>query len=148
MKIETLTHARIEQVLPLIADYQRFYDVQPNESNNREHFSRLLNEPDKGIQFVALNEDDRVIGFATLYFPLCSLAPGNYCLMNDLFAIPEVRGLGVGRALITHCLAHAKQRGFQQMSWQTALSNVKAQRLYDSLPATRETWHTYTKEVD
>ena len=36
--IVPVTLANLEQVLPLIADYQRFYQVEPNETRNRIHF--------------------------------------------------------------------------------------------------------------
>jgi len=144
MQIETVTEATFEQVLPLIAAYQRFYEAVPDEQRNRAHFSQFIADTARGIQFVALGDDGQALGFATLYFPMGSVTPGPYCLMNDLFTMPAARGQGVGRALILHCLAYAQSRGFDKISWQTALTNATAQRLYDSLPTTRSGWYTYT----
>jgi GNAT superfamily N-acetyltransferase len=144
MKIETATPATFEQVLPLIAAYQRFYRATPDEARNRGHFSQFLNDHTRGIQFVALDDAGAALGFATLYFALGSVTPGEYCLMNDLFVVPEARGQGVGRALIQHCLAYAQSRGFGAIEWQTALDNATAQRLYGSLPTERSGWYTYT----
>ena len=144
MQIETVTTDTFEQVLPLIADYQRFYEAVPDEARNRAHFSQFLGSHDKGIQFVALDDSGRALGFATLYFPMGSVTPGVYCLMNDLFTVPAARGQGVGRALILHCLAYAKDHGFTRISWQTAQTNERAQRLYNSLPTTYRVWLGYT----
>jgi len=148
MHIETVTNETFELVLPLIADYQRFYEATPDDARNRAHFSRLLEDHADGIQFVALDESGSALGFATLYFPLGSVSARVNCLMNDLYSIPAARGKGVGRALIVHCLAYAKQQGFDSIYWQTAQSNERAQRLYDSLPTTRRAWYTYTLPVD
>ena len=148
MQIETVTPQTFERVLPLIAAYQRFYKAEPNEARNRAHFGRLLDDHDAGIQFVALDEADLALGFATLYFPLRSATPGVACLMNDLFVVPEARGQGIGRALILHCLGYARAHGFHKMHWQTALDNHTAQRLYDSLPTTRSGWYTYILGID
>jgi ribosomal protein S18 acetylase RimI-like enzyme len=148
MRIETVTAQTFERVLPLIADYQRFYKAEPDEARNREHFARLLNDRRAGIQFVALGEAGQALGFATLYFPLGSVTPGVACLMNDLFVVPGARGQGIGRALILHCLGYAKAEGFHKIHWQTALDNHTAQRLYDSLPTTRSGWYTYSLDVD
>lgn len=148
MQIETVTAATYELVLPLIAGYQRFYEAEPDEARNRAHFGRLLGDQSAGIQFVALGDAGQALGFATLYFPLGSVTPGVYCLMNDLFVVPEVRGQGIGRALIRHCQSYAQQHGFQAIRWQTALDNHTAQRLYDSLPTTRSGWYTYTLPVE
>jgi ribosomal protein S18 acetylase RimI-like enzyme len=148
MRIETVTADTFEQILPLIADYQRFYEATPDEARNRAHFGRFLADQSGGIQFVALDDAGQPLGYATLYFPFGSVTPGQYCLMNDLFVVPAARGQGVGRALIRHCLAHAQSRGFAKISWQTALTNATAQRLYDSLPTTRSGWYTYTLLAD
>jgi GNAT superfamily N-acetyltransferase len=147
MQIETVSAQTFEQVLPLIAGYQRFYKAEPDAARNRAHFGRLLDDHDAGIQFVALDDSGQALGFATLYFPLGSVSPGVACLMNDLFVVPEARGQGIGRALILHCLSYAKARGFAKIHWQTALDNHTAQRLYDSLPTTRSGWYTYRLEV-
>ena len=148
MHIETVSQATFERVLPLIAAYQHFYEAVPDEQRNRAHFAQFLHDQANGIQFVALGDAGQALGFATLYFPMGSVTPGQYCLMNDLFAVPEARGQGVGRALILHCLRYAQSRGFSKISWQTALTNATAQRLYDSLPTTRSGWYTYTLRAD
>ena len=148
MRIETVTAATFEQVLPLIADYQRFYEATPDQARNRSHFAQFLADHSQGIQFVALDDAGRAVGFATLYFPFGSVSARMNCLMNDLYTIPEARGLGIGRALILHCLAYAREHGFGSIYWQTAQSNTQAQRLYDSLPTTRSAWFTYTLPVE
>ena len=144
MHIETVSATTFEQVLPLIAEYQRFYEATPDEARNRAHFAQLLDDHNLGIQFVALDDVGQALGFATLYFPLGSVSARVNCLMNDLYTIPDARGQGIGRALIQYCLAYARERGFHSIFWQTAQSNVRAQRLYDSLPTTRSAWYTYT----
>jgi ribosomal protein S18 acetylase RimI-like enzyme len=148
VRIETVTAATFEAVLPLIADYQRFYRATPDEARNRAHFGRLLTDHNAGIQFVALDDEGRPLGFATLYFPLSSVSAQVRCLLNDLYTVPAARGQGVGRALIAHCLAHARALGYTSIFWQTEQSNTTAQRLYDSLPTTRTAWYTYTLPVE
>ena len=148
MQIETVSHATFERVLSLIAEYQRFYQATSDPARNRAHFGQFLDDQTAGIQFVALGEAGKPLSFATLYFPMGSVTPGQYCLMNDLFTVPEARGQGVGRALILHCLRYAQSRGFDKISWQTALTNTTAQRLYDSLPTTRNGWYTYTLRAE
>jgi GNAT superfamily N-acetyltransferase len=143
VRIETVTAETFELVLPLVADYQRFYGATPDQDRNRAHFGRLLSDHARGIQFVALGEQGQALGFATIYIALGSVSAGEYCLMNDLFTVPAARGQGVGRALILHCLAYAQSRGFSAIEWQTALDNHTAQRLYDSLPTKRTGWYTY-----
>ncbi|MFM9033224.1 MAG: GNAT family N-acetyltransferase, partial [Mycobacterium sp.] len=49
----------------------------------------------------------------------------------DLFADPEFRGKGVGRALIEHVYASASEAGASRVWWLTHESNTQAMLLYD-----------------
>ena len=64
-------------------------------------------------------------------------------LLNDLFVAEDVRGGGVGRALIDAALDVARERGSSSLSWQTALDNRTAQRLYERTGAERSAWFEY-----
>ena len=68
--------------------------------------------------------------------------------MNDLFVREDVRGAGIGRALINRALDEARRRGAAHLEWFTAPDNLTTQRLYDSMPgAQRSIWHAYEIEV-
>jgi GNAT superfamily N-acetyltransferase len=84
------------------------------------------------------------MGFVTAYRVLSSVSAVEKCLLNDLYVVPDMRGQGLGRKLIVHCTAWAVSQGYAGVHWQTALDNHTAQRLYDSLPTSRDSWHTYT----
>ena len=90
--------------------------------------------------------DGEVVGFAHLreFARPSSGKRGLY--LDDLFARPDVRGQGVGRALIAHLGELAKARGFNKVRWITAEDNHTAQRLYDAM-AERTTWVTYDLRV-
>jgi ribosomal protein S18 acetylase RimI-like enzyme len=62
--------------------------------------------------------------------------------LDDLFTAPEVRGRGVGRALIGRLAELAREAGAAKVRWMTAEDNHTAQRLYDDV-AERTTWLTY-----
>ena len=142
MKIETIGNAQFEAVLPLIAAYQEFYRQVPSLERNRTHFSQYLTNHEQGILFGAFL-DDKAIGFCTLYFLPSSLSGETMCVLNDIYTLPEYRGLGVARALLAESRTYAKQRGFSNLEWWTAESNATAQRLYDQLGARRSAWYLY-----
>ncbi len=97
----------------------------------------------RGIQFLARDDAGRPVGMATLYFTDSSVRACEQCVMNDLYVVPGVRGRGIGRALIEHCRAYARQRGYPAIVWTTAATNATAQRLYDGLSAERSEWVHY-----
>lgn len=142
--IVPVTLANLEVVLPLIADYQRFYRVEPDETRNRIHFGRLATAPSQGAQWVALDVTGQGVGFVTAYRVLSSTLAVERCLLNDLYVVPAVRGQGIGRQLIVHCAAWAVAEGYNGVYWRTAEDNHTAQRLYDALPTQRKTWIDYT----
>jgi GNAT superfamily N-acetyltransferase len=142
--IVPVTLDNLEQVLPLIAAYQRFYKVEPDDTRNRIHFGRLATAPSQGAQWVALDDDGVAVGFVTAYRVLSSTLAVERCLLNDLYVDPHVRGRGIGRQLIVHCAEWAVAQGYNGVYWRTADDNHTAQRLYDSLPTTRRTWIDYT----
>ena len=55
------------------------------------------------------------------------------CYLQDLFADPEVRGTGVGRALIEAVYAEADRDGCPRVYWMTQEFNTEARKLYDRI---------------
>ena len=147
VNIQAVTTANLEVVLPLIAAYQQFYGATPDTDRNRAHFGRLITQPSLGTQWVAMH-GEQAVGFVTAYRVLSSVSAVEKCLLNDLYVDPAYRGQGIGRQLIVHCATWAKSQGYAGIHWQTALDNHTAQRVYDALPTTRTTWHTYALDVD
>lgn len=147
IKIEPVTKETLPDVLELFGQYQIFYKTEPDPDRNKEFLKMLLDSPDEGIQFVAL-QDGKALGFATLYYTYSSVSVMPMGLLNDLYTIPESRGKGVGRALMNHCAAFLKSKGFKKMFWNTATDNHTAQKLYDTFSASKATWLQYTILLD
>jgi GNAT superfamily N-acetyltransferase len=149
MRIEPVTSGQYDALLPLIADYQRFYEVeQIDEDRNREFFARFIAPSEEGMLLGAFDDDGSFAGYACLYWHRSSLAAADEVLMNDLFVVPERRGSGVGRALIEASAEIARERGAHALTWATAPGNERAQRLYDSFDGVvRETWLEYELSV-
>ncbi len=148
MQIVAVTKELMPRLTPLIDDYQRFYKCTPDTARNLKFFSDLIDKPEQGKQFVALGESGRPVGFITLYFLPSSLSAKTYCLLNDLYSLPDVRGQGVGRKLIEHCRKFCLAHGYDSMEWMTQKENERAQRLYDSLPADKTEWLLYSLKVE
>jgi ribosomal-protein-alanine acetyltransferase len=78
--------------------------------------------------------DGRIVAYGVLMF-----APGEAQLLN-LTVAPEVRRLGIGRALLRRFLADARGRGAAQCFLEVRVSNVGAVALYEAegfLPVAR-----------
>lgn len=147
LEIAPVEAMELERLLPLIAAYQRFYEVEEiDEGRNRVFFRRFLAPSEDGM-LLGAREGADFAGYACLYWHFTSLQAAETVLMNDLFVAEPARGRGVGRALIEASAAVARERGAAYLEWATAPSNIAAQRLYDSTGATRSEWVEYELEL-
>jgi GNAT superfamily N-acetyltransferase len=146
--VSALREEEFETLLPLIAAYQRFYEVVDVDADrNRFFFRRFLAPSEIGLLLAARDETGLILGYACLYWHFSSLQAVDTVLMNDLFVVPEARGRGIGRALIEATAEVARERGAAWVEWSTAPDNHTAQRLYDSLTDEKSTWLSYELEV-
>ena len=143
LEIAPVAVEEFEQLLPLIAAYQRFYEVEEiDEERNRSFFRRFLAPSEDGLLLGARSEG-RLVGYACLYWHFSSTKATETVLMNDLYVDESARGRGVGRALIEASTEVARERGLASVEWSTAPDNRTAQRLYDSTGAERSEWISY-----
>jgi GNAT superfamily N-acetyltransferase len=147
IEIAPIASEEFEEVVPLIAAYQRFYEVaEVDDERNRAFFRRFLAPSEDGLLLGARREG-RLLGYACLYWHFSSLEATECVLMNDLFVDESARGQGVGRALIEAAAGVARERGVSVVEWSTAPNNATAQRLYDSTGAERTEWFSYELRV-
>jgi GNAT superfamily N-acetyltransferase len=147
LEIAPIKVEELEELLPLIAAYQRFYEVEDvDEARNRTFFRRFLAPSEDGLLLGARREG-KLLGYACLYWHFSSLEAVESVLMNDLYVSEEARGEGVGRALIEATAKIARERGVPFVEWSTAPDNATAQRLYDSTGAERSEWFSYELRV-
>jgi len=62
---------------------------------------------------------------------------GHTCELRKMYFLPELRGLGAGAAMMTHCLAAARGFGFRQCYLETLRGMDAAMRLYERTGFTR-----------
>lgn len=147
IEIAPVAVEEFEPLLPLIAAYQRFYEVESiDEERNRTFFRRFLGPSEDGL-LLGARRGGRLVGYACLYWHFSSLEACESVLMNDLFVDESARGEGVGRALIEAAADVARERGVPFVEWSTAPDNHTAQRLYDSTGAERSEWFSYELRV-
>lgn len=66
--------------------------------------------------------------------------------LEDLATDPDLRGQGVGHALIDALGERARQNGWRRVHWHTDRENVRARRLYDDV-ATLTAYVRYVQPV-
>ena len=87
------------------------------------------------------------MGFATIFWTWSTLRGARIGVWTDLYVDAEARGSGAAEALISACREHCEGRGARWLSWQTAKDNLRAQKVYERVGATREEWVDYSLPV-
>jgi len=65
--------------------------------------------------------------------PLRDSGGDDVCELRKMYALPEARGLGVGRGLLDRCLAMARESGFRTCYLETLEHMDRARALYEKL---------------
>jgi GNAT superfamily N-acetyltransferase len=131
--------------MPLWRGYQAFYRVDIPAATSAVTWQRLL-DPSEPMHGVLAWQGERAVGLVHWIYHRSCWTVGDYCYLNDLFAEPDVRGHGVGRALIEHVYAAAAGHGCSRVYWLTHESNAVAMRLYDRI-AERSGFVQYRKAL-
>ena len=139
--------ADLDELLPLVRAYCDFYDVAPTDAALLAVSCALIADPDReGIQLIA-RDGAEAVGFATVYWSWSTLTAARIGIMYDLYVAPAARGKGVADALIAACVDECRRHGADELTWQTAKDNARAQRVYDRLGALRSEWVDYSLGV-
>lgn len=131
--------------MPLWRGYQAFYRVDIPAATSAETWRRFL-DPAEPMHAVLAWQGERAVGLVHWIYHRSCWSIGDFCYLNDLFAEPDVRGAGVGRALIEHVYAQAESAGCSRVYWLTHESNDTAMRLYDRI-AERSGFVQYRKAM-
>lgn len=118
--------------LPLWAGYLEFYRATLAAEVTETAFARMTGADETMFGLVA-EQDGRIVGIAHAIVHRSTWAIAPYVYLNDLFVAPDVRGGGVGRALIEAVYARADATGAERVYWLTHESNALARKLYDTL---------------
>lgn len=89
--------------------------------------SRAYAEP-RHAYFV-VEGDGRVLGGGGIA-PLAG-GDGDTCELRKMYFLPEARGIGAGAAMMSRCLAAAREAGFTRCYLETLTGMDAAQRLYE-----------------
>ena len=144
VEIRAATEADVPLVLSFIrelAEYERLsHEVVATEEVLRDS---LFGER-TGAEVVIAYQSATPAGFALFFHNFSTFLgrPGLY--LEDLYVKPEMRGRGLGRALLVHLAGIAKERGCGRMEWSVLDWNEPALKLYKGIGAIpMDEWTVY-----
>lgn len=133
--IRAATEADVPQILAFIralATYEREPDavIATKEGLLRDGFG-----PNPYFQCLMADWDGAPAGFALYFFNYSTWLgrPGIY--LEDLFVLPEFRGLGIGKSLLQQVAAVAVEKGCLRLQWEVLDWNTPAIDFYRAMGA-------------
>ena len=144
LRIAPAVPADIPVILTLIralADYERLaHVVVADEVRLRDSLFGLR----PSAEVVLARVGAEAVGFAVWFHNYSTFLGQRGLYLEDLFVVPEWRGRGVGRALLTHLARVAVDRGCGRMEWSVLDWNEPARGFYERLGADRlDDWTVY-----
>lgn len=132
MQIKTVT-CKIEHLdqLSLLFDaYRIFYRKESNVDQAKQFMKERIENKDSKI-FVALNEDEKLVGFVQLYPIFSSTQMKRFWLLNDLYVDADFRGNEIGKLLIEASKKLAIDSMSSGLMLETERNNSSGIRLYE-----------------
>ena len=94
----------------------------------------FTDNPQVFCDFVEL--DEQVVGFVVWFLNYSTWTGTHGIYIEDLFVLPEHRGNGYGKALLTHLANLCVTRGYHRLQWWVLNWNQPSIEFYKSLGAT------------
>jgi GNAT superfamily N-acetyltransferase len=131
----------ILQLIKGLADYEKLaHLVTATEDDLRT----ALFGASPVAEAVIASIDGRPVGYALWFQTFSTFLGRRGVYLEDLFVVPDARGMGVGRALLAHLARIAVERGCERVEWAVLDWNDPAIRFYRRIGAEpMDEWTVY-----
>ncbi|MEO6626744.1 MAG: GNAT family N-acetyltransferase [Burkholderiaceae bacterium] len=134
--IRPITRADLDAWKPLWDGYNAFYGREGAtalpDAVTQTTWQRFF-DPTEPVFALVAELDGRLVGTTHYLFHRSTTRIALTCYLQDLFTQHEVRGRGIGRALIQGVYAQARDAGIQRVYWFTHETNAAGRLLYDKV---------------
>ena len=134
-RIEPARERDVPLILSLIKGLAEYEKLAHEVVATEERLRQSLFGPHPSAEVVIAYVDDEAVGFALFFHTYSTFLGQRGLYLEDLFVLPEWRGRGAGRALLTHLARIAAERGCGRFEWSVLDWNEPAINFYKRLGA-------------
>ena len=143
MQIRIAQRTDIPQILAFIRGLAEYEHMEDQVVADEALLNEWLFDKQKAEVLLAL-EGDTAVGFALFFHNFSTFLGRAGIYLEDLFVLPEHRGHGYGKALITALARIAVERGCGRLEWSCLDWNAPSIAFYRSLGAIpMDEWTVY-----
>ena len=144
MHIRQATEADVALILRFIRDLAIYEKLEHRVVATEESLRRTLFGTPRFAEVVFACVDKVEVGFALFFHNYSTFLGQQGIYLEDLFVTPEMRGRGIGKALLAHLARLAKERGCGRLEWAVLKRNTPSIEFYKRLGAIpMDEWDVY-----
>jgi ribosomal protein S18 acetylase RimI-like enzyme len=140
--------ADIPELIELINEHTAYEKAPPPSTHLAERLPAVMFAADAKIHAFVAETSDGLIGYATCSVEASTWQANHYLHLDCLYLRPTSRGGGIGTRLLLEVTQLARQRGLQQVQWQTPEWNESAIRFYERTGARSDRKRRYVLEPE
>ena len=143
-RIEPATIDDTPLVLKFIKGLAEYEGLEHEVVATEEGLRKAMFGPKPSAEAVIGYSGDEPVGFAVFFHTFSTFLGTASLYLEDLFVLPEWRGKGLGRQLLSYLARIAMDRGCQRLEWSVLDWNEPSIRFYLGLGALpRDEWTIY-----
>jgi len=147
--IRSATENDVPVIFALIKELAEFEKLADQIKTSEEELRNTLFGEDRFVEILLAEYEQKVVGQALFFknFSTFLGKPGIY--LEDLYVKPDMRGKGIGKALLDKIISIAKERNFGRVEWSVLDWNEPAIDFYKKIGAkTLDDWTIFRLTAD
>lgn len=126
------TESDLPQLLPLVAAYHAFEEIDLTDEQSAAAYAPLLRDPAIGLVWF-ICENDQPVGYMAICYSYSIEYGGRDCFLDEFFLAESHRGKGIGPLALSLASEKLAADGVRTMLLEVAHGNQRAQKTYTNL---------------
>jgi GNAT superfamily N-acetyltransferase len=133
--IRSASEKDVTSIFSLIKELADFEKLSDQIQTNEDELHKTLFGDDSFVEILVAEYEGKIVGQALFFknFSTFLGKPGIY--LEDLYVKPEMRGKGIGKALLDRIISIAKERNYGRVEWSVLDWNESAIDFYKKIGA-------------
>lgn len=148
INIRPVQQSDLPQLIQLCAAHAAYEQASYDPQGKEDALGEQLFGTDLACHCLVVEEEGKLIGYATFMKQFSTWDSAFYIYMDCLFIVEAARGQGLGELLVNAIKAAAAEMGIEQIQWQTPEFNTRVIKFYKRIGATAKSKERFFLEVD